>query len=138
MRVFPASRASAPARCRDREPPGIRFVELYLEFHGCATSNLVSLVSCGQCGVQFVQQWEQVIPEQLVGFAQATALRKRSVIEIVRLDAQAGGDVVTDEIEPGALVGSEGSRTMWPRLRQGCGAVGLGRDAGDLFLILEP
>ena len=40
--------------------------------------------------------------------AQAAALAEWGEIEIVRLDAQAGGDVVADEVEPGELLGGEG------------------------------
>src|SRR4051812_37368030 len=40
-------------------------------------------------------------------FSQSAALTERRVIEIVRLDAQAGGDVVANEIQPGELVGAK-------------------------------
>src|SRR6476646_9785642 len=42
-----------------------------------------------------------------MSFSQAAALAKGGVIEIVGLDADRGGDMVADEFEPGALLGSE-------------------------------
>jgi len=56
--------------------------------------------SCGKRGVQFFDQREEAIAEQLMRFAESAALAKWRVIEIVRLDAHAGGDVVADEVEP--------------------------------------
>jgi hypothetical protein len=38
---------------------------------------------------------------------EATALAERGVVEIAGFDAEACGDVVADEFEPGALVRSE-------------------------------
>ena len=43
-----------------------------------------------------------------MGFAETSALVEGGVIEVVRFDAEAGGDVAADEFEPGALVGVEG------------------------------
>jgi hypothetical protein len=45
-------------------------------------------------------------------FAQTAALAERGVIEIFRLDARAGGDVVADEVEPG-LAYAEARALRW-------------------------
>src|SRR5688572_8294746 len=42
-----------------------------------------------------------------MGFTQSATLAERRVIEIIRFDTQARGDVVADEFEPGALFGSK-------------------------------
>jgi hypothetical protein len=42
-----------------------------------------------------------------VGFAESAALAERRFVEIPGFDAQAGGDVVADEDQLGALLGGE-------------------------------
>lgn len=43
-----------------------------------------------------------------MGFAQAAALGEGGVVKIVGVDAEGGGDVVADVVEPRQLVGGEG------------------------------
>ena len=40
-------------------------------------------------------------------FPQPTALAKRGVVKIIRLDAEARSDMFADEFEPGTLFGGE-------------------------------
>ena len=65
------------------------------------------MVSSGQHQVQFIQQREQFVAEQQMRFAESAALVERGEFKILRVNAQAGGDVVADEIEPGELVGTK-------------------------------
>lgn len=70
------------------------------------------LIRTGLCRenlVEFVQQFRKLFPKQLMCLAESAALDERRVIEIVRLDAQAGGDVVADQMQPGKLVRVEGN-----------------------------
>ena len=53
--------------------------------------------------VEFIEQRGQFFTEAVVHFAQAAALVEWRVGEIGGLDAEAGGDGVADEIEPGAM-----------------------------------
>ena len=53
-------------------------------------------------------------------FAEAAALAEGRVFEIFGVDAQAGGDVVADEAEPGELLGGEsGSGILPPEIVDG-------------------
>lgn len=47
-----------------------------------------------------------------MGLAEAAALAEGGVAEIVRLDAEAGGNMVADEAQPGELIGGEGDRRL--------------------------
>jgi hypothetical protein len=58
----------------------------------------------GRIGVQLVQQRRESIAKQLMRLDQSAALAEGRVIEIVRLDAQAGGDVVAGWFFRGALL----------------------------------
>src|ERR1017187_9481894 len=70
---------------------------------------LVLLIGSRDKGcVQFLQQSGQRVTEQLMRLAQAAALVERREFQILRLNAQAGGDVVADEVKPGELLGREG------------------------------
>ena len=70
-------------------------------------------------------------------FAQAAALVERGEFQILRLDAQAGGDVVADEVEPGELLGREGCARLGlvhePFVEPLGHGVGEGREHGLLF-----
>ena len=57
--------------------------------------------SCSQDLVEFVEQFGKLFPEDLVRPAQAAALVEGGVGEIVRLDTEARGDMVADEVRPG-------------------------------------
>src|SRR5207253_8529562 len=50
-----------------------------------------------------------------MGFSQAAELVERSILEIVRLDAEAGVNVVADQFQPFNLFGGEG-RSGVPQL----------------------
>src|SRR4051812_40534047 len=58
-------------------------------------------ISCCERLVKFIQQLGQLIAEELMRFAEAAALAKGGVVEVFGFDAEAGGDVVADEVEPG-------------------------------------
>ena len=70
--------------------------------------------SRGEDCVQFVQQRRERFSKQLVGLAEAAALVERREFQIFRVNAQAGGDVVADQVEPGELSGVKTSRRPWP------------------------
>lgn len=59
-----------------------------------------------------------------MGFSEAAALRERRVAEVVGIYAQAGRNVVADEVEPCELIGSEGGAQR--------------RDAAATLLLCEP
>jgi hypothetical protein len=63
--------------------------------------------SCREHFVEFIKHLGQLFTEQLVGFAEAAALVERGEFKILRVNAQAGGDVVADEVESGELFGTE-------------------------------
>lgn len=73
-----------------------RIFHLYVNF-GSGSENLI----------QFLQQGREGVAEELVGFAKAAALAEGRVFEILGVDAEAGGDVVADEVEPGELLRRE-------------------------------
>ena len=78
----------------------------------------------------------QLLPKQFMRLAQSTALAEWGAIKIVRFDAQAGGDGVAEEVEPGELVGGECPCAGRPHLRRGFGEVGVCRGPSDGFLVL--
>ena len=83
---------------RHQQPPRLR--------PSCSTASFPGLTkehSCCQRLVKFIEQLRQIIPKELVRFAEAAALAEWRVVEIIRLDAEAGSDVVADEFEPCAL-----------------------------------
>ncbi len=51
-------------------------------------------------GVQFIQQRRQLVSEKLMRFAKSANLIERHGFKILLVNAQAGGDVVADEVEP--------------------------------------
>lgn len=59
-------------------------------------SRTQSVPSCREHLIEFIEQAGQLVPKDLICLAQATTLGKRREFEVVRLDAQAGGDVVAD------------------------------------------
>ena len=60
-----------------------------------------------QCLVEFFKQANETGAKKLVCLAAPAVLIEGREIEIIRLDGQAGGDMVADESEPRVLVGSE-------------------------------
>jgi hypothetical protein len=52
--------------------------------------------SCGERLVKFFQQLRQRVAEELMGFPEAAFLVEGRVVEVVQLDAEAGGDGVED------------------------------------------
>ena len=58
--------------------------------------------------VQLIEQNWQLVPKQFIGFAQATELVERDAVEVVLVDAQAGGEVVFDGDQPAARSGVNG------------------------------
>ena len=63
--------------------------------------------SCHEDSVQFLKQFRQLVTEQLIGFAESAFLAEGRIIEVVGVDAQAGGDVVADQVEPSQLFWSD-------------------------------
>ena len=64
--------------------------------------------SCGEDGVEFVDEGGELVTKELVGFAEAAALGEGGIVEVVGFDGDAGGDLVAHELQPGELVGGEG------------------------------
>ena len=56
--------------------------------------------SCGERFVQFFEKFRQMVAEELVGLSEAAFLVEGCVVEVIEFDAEAGGDVVADEVEP--------------------------------------
>src|SRR5450631_3640466 len=79
-----------------------------LEPHAAILDCVAAPYSCRQHLIKFIEQLGQILTEKLMGFAETAALVEGGVIEVGRLNAEAGGDVVADESEPGALVGVKG------------------------------
>jgi len=57
--------------------------------------------------VEFGEDTVQLVAEEAVDAAEAAALAEGDVVEVVRLDAQAGRDVVPNDVEPATLLGRE-------------------------------
>ncbi len=56
--------------------------------------------SGGEGLVQFFEELGQMVAEELVGFSEAAFLIEGCVVEVIEFDAETGGDVVADEVEP--------------------------------------
>ena len=63
--------------------------------------------SCREHLVEFIEQLGQLFAEKLMRFAQAAALIERGEFQVLGLDADGGGDVIADQMQPGELFGRE-------------------------------
>ena len=68
--------------------------------------------SCDQGGVQFVEQLRKVFAKQLVRSSQTAFLHKGSIVEVIRLDAEAGANMVLDQMQPSQLFRAECGRAV--------------------------
>ena len=63
------------------------------------------IISCCEHLVEFIEQFGQLLAEELMRFAQAAALVKRREFQILRLNADGCGDVLANQIQPRELFG---------------------------------
>jgi hypothetical protein len=103
---------------------------------------LPRLRSSSKRPVKFIKQLRELLAEELMRFAETSALREGRVAEVVGVDAQAGGDVVADEAEPGELFRSESGSGILPLFfygkRRDAASTLLAMAASTLQPLIEP
>lgn len=93
--------------------------------HRSSIANQPTL-SGGKGQVQLLKQFGQPFAKQLRYLAKAPTLAEGGILEVLGLNAQARGDVVTDQLEPGQLVGRENYTSLGLGLPPGIEAFGDG------------
>ncbi len=67
----------------------------------CDSGHNLSVILCSEHIVKFFQQLRQRVAEALTGFPESAFLVEGRVVEIIQLDAEAGGDGVEDKVAHG-------------------------------------